>query len=192
MVQPRRSPPIGRGIKTTVGAPSDNDFLQYDSATGRWAFVTAVEAGLISAQQRMKDADLARSSTTTLAADDDLIGFSFDANSFYLVEMMLLVQSASSTPGFKWDISFSSAPQDSGGGMHAFGGGVFIEQTNGTLGTTYTVSLASSDEYCVMFKGYVLTNASTGGTASFRWAQNVSNATATNLRRGSWIRITKR
>jgi len=47
---PRRAAPIGRGIAIDRSASAaDNDFLQFNTTTNKWEFVTASEAGLLSA-----------------------------------------------------------------------------------------------------------------------------------------------
>jgi hypothetical protein len=48
-----------------------------------------------------------------------------------------------------------------------------------------------SDQQAVIFNGHFKSNATTGGTVDFQWAQRVTDAYNTKILEGSWIRISK-
>ena len=99
--------------------------------------------------------------------------------------------STSATPGFRFAFQVSQANQDS----HYYWAGsnaAAAAQQDGetTLTAIVTATLASNSAFAMKITGTVLTNAGSAPTLDFQWAQNVANATATTLQRGSWLKFT--
>ncbi len=135
-------------------------------------------------------------SSTTLQ-DDDHLTFEMEPGATYVVEVFLNVQSASGTPDFRtaW-----SVPADATGARWAIGpavsgsaGFVGREDTNGRFSvhghaTVVSYSLDTAG-VAVVETGWIAS--ATGGTFTLQWAQNVSNATATQVNSSSWMRYTR-
>ncbi len=140
-----------------------------------------------------KTADTSRTSTTTMANDPDLT-FSVDGSSTYLVEL-ILVYSGDAAGDFK---SNWSLPSNASANMWILGQptsqperdtttmrtGVHTATGDVTLGCTGPTWWNGAS-----MTMYLITDSS--GTVTLRWAQNASNATATIIRAGSLIKITK-
>lgn len=145
-------------------------------------------------QWKFKASNTSRTSTTTLGNDPDFV-FSMDANSAYAVEAYIAYTAlaGSSSGGMSSDFIL---PASSSLLWTNFG----TVTNNGTL-TDYNVvaqalastrSVAGNAGTTMSFqpKGTFVIS-STAGTATFRWAQSTSSATATVLLAGSWMKVTK-
>lgn len=141
-----------------------------------------------------KDATESVTSSTTMQNDDELF-VSVVANATYIVQMFLLHDSA--TAG-DIKIGFSS-PTDSvfAWGVHGANttntSSAAVSSVNMTLQTTTaTVSFGGGGSTgTAAFVAGTLTTAGTAGTFRFQWAQDVSSATASNVRQGSWLSLTR-
>ncbi len=129
----------------------------------------------------------------TLADDPDLV-IVLGMGETWEVEIGLFVLVANTTPGFKYDISytgsefaFKTASLDFGESAASFNDDS-QNGIDGTFGTirNYFISAGTSGEKFIQIKGVVVIN--TGGTMSVRWAQNsLSAPDATTLQQGSYI-----
>ena len=145
-------------------------------------------------QTKHKTALTSRNTTTTVADDPHLAGWTVKAAEYYMVEGFLVLDSSSATPDF--DFLFDSnqtlvidnlaCTYVDEGGASAVGIG-----TNSITSTEITVPIGASDAVYVFIKGIFLGHATLDATVDFQWAQNVSNATDVTLNAGSWIKFTK-
>ena len=140
-----------------------------------------------------KSADEARSSTTTLADDSDLLT-SLAANSKYIVELDVWVET-SATPDFKFDINFTgtttsaktscwypnAATASVNAGATTTASGCYL---SAVLNSAHAFNVSATQTICLQIKVNIETGAS-AGVLSFRWAQNTSNATAVTVTRDS-------
>ena len=139
------------------------------------------------AEMKYKDTDTGRISTATLADDPDLAGWALQADTVYSIEMFLPVTCASDVPDFKFLFQLSNALQSSRMRVtySTFQQAVDVDDTvaipvvSGAFGTPISI------------KGTFTSNATTGGTMDFQWAQNGSFAATTTLERGAWCRVTR-
>lgn len=142
---------------------------------------------------KIKTAFTARASTTVLADDDHLAGWNLSANSQYVIEGFLAY--SHNVGNFAFDLNFSNLPQtDAWMAYQAFDGAGNAEQDMVTIQTGTDISfttLADGDNVGVILHGGFASNATTGGTLDFRWAQETSSANNTTLLGRSWIRIQK-
>ncbi|NUR03059.1 MAG: hypothetical protein HOY79_43090 [Streptomyces sp.] len=134
-----------------------------------------------------------RASTTTLADDPDLIlalpgagTFTFELFLNYTGGTlgssdlkMAMVYSGSSSYGV-WAVNGVNTTSTAQVNMGGNGTGTAGTITVGTSGGTFLT---------VDIKGELV--ATSAGNLSLQWAQNTSNATATNLRQGCWMRVTQ-
>ena len=136
--------------------------------------------------------NLSRDSSGTGATltDDTALNVSFDADTQYSYLAVLRVSSTSATPGFRY--AWSLPAGTSVGNFWAHG----IETTTGNqtvkagnFGATNVVLLSGGEATMIVVRGTFSMNV--GGVLVMRWAQNVSNATATVLNAGSFQRITR-
>lgn len=158
----------------------------------------------VDAQIVVKQATEARTSTTTMSADSEL-SFYAEAQSIYEISMLLLFYCGSVTPNLKLDLSsltsmqfvFQGAVQPAGSGgsgqnlawsnsygdNYNFDSGVRV----GTNGYQFVVLDSTTTTFQIALRGFVKTYA-TAGVVSLEWAQNVSNATAVTMQKGSCIK----
>jgi hypothetical protein len=145
----------------------------------------------------VKSANTARTSTTTRTADPHLT-LTVRANVSYTVSGMLILSSAANAAGdFSMDFAFPANAVVHWGGVGpnntiasgSFIGGEFQAQSNQTVSPTgQTPYGATTVPNTVLLSGYVAVGA-TAGSLTLQWAQNTSNANATTLLTGSWLRL---
>ena len=126
--------------------------------------------------------------SNTLQNDDALV-VSLEANTWYALEMFIACDSDSDTPDIRIALSFSESVQDTGGWSSVARDNASLHEAEGDLlcGAQLVHSIVSRETF-ISVQGSFFTNASTGGTVRFQWAQNTSNGTATKVDPGSWIR----
>lgn len=137
-----------------------------------------------------KTTSTSRNSTTTLADDPDLT-YAIPVAGHYHVRAFLNHKSTSATPGAKFLMNYTGTRSLVSGSIQQVAGG-----TAGYVGPDYTGtdiiftyspnSVAQENAWIYDFSF----NATTTGTLSVQWAQQVSNATDSTLVIGSWMRIT--
>lgn len=132
----------------------------------------------------IKTADESVVSSTVLQNDNHLF-FSMAANEVWQVSATLLPDSASATPGIKLGITLPTGATARWSFAGQWEGNLPVAATTqaGTLATPLQASTANTTDPC-MYR-YLVINGSTAGNFQLTWAQNVSNATATFLRKYS-------
>lgn len=138
----------------------------------------------------VKSANTARTSTTTLAADPHL-ALSVAASATYLLDGFIDYDGAFGAGGLKIDFTLPASATLRWGPL----GNVVADTTQKyTSNTVSTGSLpvgtygTGGNHTGATLRGY-LTVAGTAGTVTLRWAQDTSNATATTVYAGSWMRL---
>lgn len=148
-------------------------------AIGSWALKTSNESV---------------TSSTTLQNDDQLV-LPVAANAKYTFEMFLIYDGAGAGLGdLKRDFTGPSGivmnyanfgPNNSAAGLTQYDVVMAtLTDVSRVLGTNGATAMTAQP------KGYVATS-STAGNLQFRWAQNVSSATATRVLVGSWMKLTR-
>jgi hypothetical protein len=150
----------------------------------------AVINGKITGGIKTKTADTTRASTTTYAADPHLV-IAVAANTRYIVEVHGVYQAAV-TPQIKFQMTFPSGTLDAG--SWEYDPGTDDWQANVSVSSaspaSFVVGLAGTGGNVPFRLTGSLAVGATGGNLSLDWAQNVSNATGTILRKGTWLRVT--
>lgn len=177
------------------GASTVDHFASFNNGTGTLLKDSGYSAASFSLAghthaddwtQLTKAANLTRASTTTLASDADLT-FSMAANSVYLIEATLYIESLL-TSGFKVGITGPASPTlvistgsdtDSAGNIAGFGV---------TSYTTIRSNTPAANEYIVLQIRARIANGANAGAFAFQFAQNVSNAAAATLYKGSFMK----
>lgn len=128
----------------------------------------------------------------TLTADADITGITLSSG-MYMVEVFLLFTAASGVPDAAFALNCSSAPNyfeldwtdiDMSSGSILNQGRVTANNTSSGL-----VSISAGNTVMVNAWGFI---DSSGGTLQLKWAQNTTTGgTATTLRKGSWVKVTK-
>lgn len=132
-------------------------------------------------QQAAATADVARSSTTTLAADSELVN-PMDANSTYSLEIGVMWENVS-TGDFKWGLGGPT-------GAKAFETSLGISgQDIGAANDN--MSDSSSVDNGSLNRRMIITTGNTPGDLTFYWAQASSVAGATTRKKGSFLRLEK-
>lgn len=147
------------------------------------------EISLVQLKHKATNTD--RDSTTTLADDGELAGIELEADTFYSLEAILVVDAASAVPDFKYTFSFSQAAQDSHTTHNAIDDVGSADNGSELATATVSIALSASDVMVIHIFGFIHSNATTGGTIALQWAQDTSNATPTTLHAGSWVRLTR-
>lgn len=142
----------------------------------------------------LKTSNESVTSSTTLQNDDQLV-LPVAANAKYTFEMFLVYDGAGAGLGdLKRDFTGPAGivmnyanygPNNSGAGLTQYD--VVMDTLSGVsrvLGTNGATAMTAQP------KGYVATSG-TAGNLQFRWAQNVSSATATRVLVGSFMKLTR-
>lgn len=188
---------VGPGVQ--VGSPTGGDQgAGTINATGLYINGVSVAGGGLSSAV-VKTAATDRSSTTTLTSDPDL-QFTAASGGTYDIQFCLAFGGVTTgTQGFKFAFNLTSAGTQNGmwGGssrVNAAGAahsGIYLG--DGTGGTTGQVAFATistgngTNQVC----GQGMVSQSGAVTYAIQWAQNSSNANATRLNQGSYIRFTR-
>lgn len=139
---------------------------------------------------KVKTALTGRNSTTTLADDPHLAGWSLDGSSYYSIEGMLYVTADSTTPDFKGAFQTSSAFTASHMGWISNQSAIVVKVDLGdAVSGTFAVEFTGAVTTIVHVSGFIVTNSA--ATVDFQWAQNTSDSDFTYLNQGSWIRLEK-
>jgi len=131
-----------------------------------------------------KAAATARASTTTYTNDPDLVHSNVPAGT-YEIDMVLFFTGVSNTPGYKAQINFTGTVADALLSTQYTQAGNLFAQANSFAGgnvlviASATVFSAGAGVDGVVVKGTV--TLSNTNTVALQWAQNSSNASATNL-----------
>lgn len=136
--------------------------------------------------EKIKSANATRASTTTLSSDSDLT-FSMAANTTYVIEGKLFINSPASV-GMKVGLTgpsggtvfFTGFDIDQSGSQAIFGGVSYATNLRAnTPGSTEDVALTFTAR---------IANGSNAGAFAVQFAQNASSATVATLYKGSYIR----
>jgi hypothetical protein len=204
-------------VEALPGSPSHGDIVYRDTAA--WALLPAGTAGHFlktngagadpswastagggagSVTTVRKTADETVNNSNTLQNDDHLF-FTANANTTYQLDLYLMVQSASVTADWKWDLTLPSGtyywandadPANSGEGpgwgSRAAGTGSAAALSSGEL--THGGGTNNPKGIHLMA---ILVIGGTGGTVQFRWAQNVATAEDNVLLTNSLLKATQ-
>lgn len=134
----------------------------------------------------VKATDESVDTSTTLQDDDDIALMVIPTGANYSIDGVLLVDSNSVTPDFKFKLNLVSGTPAYLSMTHLSYdiGGAAEAAASGAL-NTHVVALDGTNFKAIHLKGMVL--ASTELTITLQWAQNTSNATATILKAGSYL-----
>ncbi len=139
-------------------------------------------------RSKYKPADTSRSSTTTLADDPDLI-IPVLANAVYVMECYLVAFNTTASVNFLHGWSGpSGATLNNWSQAWNNAGTSTASLTLANIGLTRNDSLDANNAQHYDFRGTLVTG-STAGNFALRWAQGTSNASATVVRAGSWLRL---
>ncbi|MFJ4863391.1 hypothetical protein [Streptomyces sp. NPDC088748] len=157
-----------------------------------WTAGQRVTAAQLTAMQpitAVKAANTSRTSTTTLAADPHLV-LPVSANATYLLDGWIEYDGAFGAGDLKADWTLPAGATIRWG-LHANASGDTTQKyASSTAAGTLTAGTYGVGSFANGARpaGYLVIGG-TAGNATFRWAQNSSNATATTLYAGSWVRL---
>jgi hypothetical protein len=144
-----------------------------------------VDSGLFA----IKASDESVSSSTTLQDDNDLT-LTLAANTTYSLSGFFVATSASSTPDIKFDFIEADGTYMIAVLSGAVGASGTIDNMDGSSGAQ-TVPLIGGSNAGISVHGGTVWTGGSGGVFKLQWAQNTSDATATTMKAGSWIKATK-
>ena len=175
----------------SIGAGQDNYVLTYDN-TGGLISLEAASGGGGASETKVLTANFTKNTDATLADVSDLSGFSLDADSWYSIEGTLACYT-NTVGDLSFGFDFTNAPQLQRGGLVGFtnthDGGAL---GGGSINDISDMDVTSPTDYTTLhLMGTFKSNATTGGTVDFQFAQRAAANVDTRLYWGSWIRITK-
>jgi hypothetical protein len=155
----------------------------------------------------LKQIDESVTSSTTLQ-DDNEFDFTLERNGVYEIEAVLYVTSSSTTPDFKclwvlgggssWKIGNMSSIRagiGQGTGSTSSQGSDDINMSALGMGTYPTTAfeygVQSATWSTAIIEKHIVHVSNITGTCKLQWAQNTSNGSATTLKGGSYVKITK-
>lgn len=134
----------------------------------------------------LKPANTTRTSTTTLAADPDMV-LALDASSTYLVRGFMIVNAANANMDYKYSLNYTGTIASiANGRSHLPAGGTAVANVTSAsiLGST-SVTDTTSGLGWVEFWAVVTTT--TAGNIEFQWAQNTSDVGNLTVQAGSYL-----
>jgi hypothetical protein len=140
---------------------------------------------------KIKTGDTSRNTDIVLSDDPQLLGWILEDDTRYLIEgFIAYVQDVGN---FQMALQFSDAPQDALLDFEAMDstGANISEHTPDATSAMTIIAIVDAADAGINLKGYIRSNAGTGGTMDFQWAQQTSDANDTTVKEGSWIRLTK-
>ena len=183
---------LANGTTIVFSNLDENTYLIFVNAAWHWfkgsARVTgSIEDGLA----RVKTVQTSSTSSVTVIDDAKLAGYVLEAATFYTIEGLLSVTSASSTPDFRFALqtdqtfvysrwSYTGIDED----------GTAIHDSDSTV-TEMIAAVVANKTNLLAIRGAIQTHATAEATVDFQWAQGTSDATAISLRHGSWLKFTK-
>ncbi len=123
----------------------------------------------------------------TIQDDNDLV-VTLDASSYYEFNCYFEIESASATPGFKYQWVEADGTYDIRHTLWTSGLDSNSRVTEASA--VANISLGAATPTHFIGQGIVRT-AGAGGTFKIQWAQQVTDANAVIMRAGSWVRLTK-
>ena len=152
----------------------------------------------------VKPTDEARTSDTVITDDDDLF-VTLEADSAYIVSIMIVFTTASATPDIQYELSFSGTCLDFTGDMDWSDPGdraqaqndaaqVFGFTGDGATNPVFNPKLIGGNTNGpggIRYGGLFRTGSS-GGVLRYRWAQNTTSVSATTIKAGSFILAEKK
>jgi len=178
--------PGAKDILTNAG--DEAEFIEY--AAGDWR-CTNYSDSTTPAQEDLtiKPSDQSITNDDVYNNDDDLT-VSLAANGVYDFESLLHASSASATPGIdmQWLVSGASYDGYVITAPNTGAAGAIAQMDNASNNVQMALAANGGTQGTAYFK-FTLTDGGAGGSLSLRWAQDVSNGTATILRAGSWCRV---
>lgn len=134
----------------------------------------------------VKAGDTSRSNTASRTADPDLV-VALLANLTYTVDSYLMYDAGAGLFQVYWTVPAGATVTGAPWGLDtavtaATVGGIRVPPTGAAVGSGGSGTVVSARPTANVIMG------STAGNLTLTWAQNTSNATATILKAGSWIR----
>lgn len=152
-----------------------------------------VTASLLTSMEMVtvvKAANQAVTSSTTLVNDNELF-LSVAASAVYQLDGWIPYDGAFSAGDFKtdWSVPTGATMLWSPNGPSTGGSALYTSNTV-AAGTTVSIgTYGTGGAYTSASVRGRLVTSTTAGTLQFKWAQNSSNATATTVYAGAWIRL---
>jgi hypothetical protein len=167
------------GVMAILAAGSNGQILKQAAGKPSWA---NLNEGPVYVR---KAADETVNSSTSLQDDNHLTTAALDASSTYAFEAMI-VSNSGTTPDIKYqwieaDGTFDFFYDDTASDTSS----AFVNEGSGA-----DARLGIGSDVVASFTGHI-TTAGAGGAFKLQWAQNTSNAGATIVRAGSWIKTQK-
>ena len=193
----------GSAIVTVEGNASeliDGD-TSISLAANEWALLTPDGSTWTAAISRVhvdpkvrffKAADQSKTNNT-ISDDDDLQVTGLVAASIYKIEVQIIVTCASTTPNIQFAFAKTQSSQfDALTRMvSSESSGNPTTEVEDFWNNVRTASLDGTNDIIIKFEGIMHTHATLTTDFKLQWAQSVTNATPTIVKKGSWMTLTK-
>lgn len=137
----------------------------------------------------IKSANENVTSSTTLQNDDEF-SFALEANTKYVIDGGVFATSTASQPDIKIGFTVPSGATMDIGYLAQGGNSRTAELLETSGAASAQIDIAANSNTIIQPFGSVVTGG-TAGNLVFQWAQNSSNATATTVKQGSFVTVTK-
>jgi hypothetical protein len=171
------------------------DASAFNIAVGAGQFdgtdVTTIQEALEDAKgnYKVKNAEESRASTTALADDSNLAGWTVGINDEYLIEGVIFYTQNVGDLQFGFQASATPAADRITYRAVSASGDVVASVSDDITAAQAITTMTDTNECVLLIHGFLRGNASASLTLDFQWAQNTSSANNTTLHIGSYIRL---
>ena len=167
------------------------DLSANETVAGNWDFTgdLSVDGDTVLREPvGYKTSNTSRSNDATPGFDTDF-RVAIEANVWYAYELVIAITSTSSTPDFQASWTFPAGSLIGTFQQHAVATGGSEDVQTDNWSATPIIAIVGNEVVMVVIKGFFQN--STAGNLDFNWSQNTSNATATTVNAGSYVRLTR-
>ncbi len=175
------------GVQCTLGGSGTVTSITAGSGLSGGTITSSGTIALTGIAMIKKTINETRVNTATLANDAEL-NFTVAGNTYYWFKIYILF-TTNAAPDIQYTVANSGADilAASYRSYRKNAGTTFSDGTFQTsLGNAESLTAASTGQGFIIIEGFVITG-STGGSITFQWAQDTSNAAATTVNKGSYI-----
>lgn len=154
---------------------------------------TGLDYSLPLVRQAYKTADESATNDNTLSADTHLTLTGLAANTIFKIDAQIIVTCASATPDIQWAFAKTNSSQFDRmtWSVSSESSGSPTNEVEDFWNNVRSAAMDGTNDIIIKFEGIMHTHATLTTDFTFNWAQLTSNATATVVKKGSWVTALK-